>query len=87
MSQLGGRFFAAATLLFSTILMSMPQAMACDVQLGRPNSCNQYCDGDFIDGPEIMSCPQYIWQKAVKQEALEKAKQERRQREEAEQRR
>ena len=59
------------------IICSTAPATACDVQLGRPNSCNQYCDGDFINGPEIISCPEYIRQKRAVAGPADKARQDR----------
>jgi hypothetical protein len=62
-------------------------AVACDVQLGRPNSCNQYCDGDFINGPEIISCGEYVRQKRAKAGQMAKDREDRIAREEAARRR
>jgi hypothetical protein len=59
------------------IICSTTPAPACDVQIGRPNSCNQYCDGDFINGPEIISCPEYIRQKRAAASQVDKARQDR----------
>jgi len=59
------------------ITCSTTPAAACDVQIGRPNSCNQYCDGDFINGPEIISCPEYIRQKRGAAAQADKARQDR----------
>lgn len=55
---------------------AMP-AEACDVQLGRPNSCNQWCDGDYINGPEIISCADHIRRKRAAADRVEKARQDR----------
>jgi hypothetical protein len=49
--------------LFAVCLAMPGSAQACNVQLGFPNSCNQHCDGDFIDGPEVISCADYIRRK------------------------
>ena len=59
------------------ITCSTTPAAACDVQIGRPNSCSQWCDGDFINGPEIISCPEYIRQKRATATQAEKARQDR----------
>jgi hypothetical protein len=59
------------------LVCSIAPAAACDVQIGRPKSCNQYCDGDFINGPEIISCSEHIRQKRATVERAEKAHQDR----------
>jgi hypothetical protein len=52
-----------ASPLFGVCLAMPGPAQACNVQLGFPNSCSQYCDGDLIDGPEVTSCADYIRRK------------------------
>ena len=49
--------------LFAGCLAMPGSAHACNVQLGFPNSCSQYCDGELIDGPEVTSCADYIRRK------------------------
>jgi hypothetical protein len=56
------RAILGAYTAFFTVCSITP-AVACDVQIGRPNSCNQYCDGDLISGPEVMSCSDYVRRK------------------------
>ena len=52
-----------AVSLFAVAAAIPDAAHACNVQLGSPNSCSQYCDGDLIDGPEIISCETYVRRK------------------------
>jgi hypothetical protein len=39
-------------------------------------SCNQYCDGDFISGPEVMSCSDHVRRKREASAQATKARQD-----------